>query len=334
MNLTDQSNETDQLDLLYDRYTKNVLNFIYHVNIIVQLTKLLGSLFLPLINHGKKDQLELNSDKIHAVFLQAFILSFGVCLKQEKWNDLIPKYEHNRSKRSTELLVLTIDTIRLVANSLSCARTKSISIVLNVSSPYFTQQLLGNLKKSTFFPLLYDASNKGNTKVFPICVQFLSSTGVKIGIVDLIDAVDEPTIEIFANARQLFMDNGLDIYGLTALGVDNTNVNIGNNHSVYSLFKDELPNVLKGNCYSHILPNSVKYAHNELLIDGEKVLISLCYHYLRSAKRVDELKQYYGFYEQDFKVILKHTKLRWLSLYLSIERLVEVFALVKIYFLE
>ncbi|CAF3409471.1 unnamed protein product, partial [Rotaria sp. Silwood2] len=132
------------------------------------------------------------------------------------------------------------------ANSLSCARTKSISIVLNVLSPYFTQQLLGNFKKSTFFPVLYDASNKGNTKIFPICVQFLSSTGVKIGIVDLIDAVDEPTIEIFANARQLFMDNGLDIYGLTALGVDNTNVNIGNNHSVYSLFKDELPNVFKG----------------------------------------------------------------------------------------
>ncbi|CAF4852824.1 unnamed protein product, partial [Rotaria sp. Silwood2] len=82
-------------------------------NIIVQLTKLLDSLFLPLINPEKKDQLELNSDKIHAIFLQAFILSFDVCLKQEKWNDLIPKYEHDRSKRSTELLVLTIDTIRL-----------------------------------------------------------------------------------------------------------------------------------------------------------------------------------------------------------------------------
>ncbi|CAF2548474.1 unnamed protein product [Rotaria sp. Silwood2] len=52
-------------------------------NIIVQLTKLLDSLFLPLINSEKKDQLELYSDKIHVIFLQAFILSFGVCLKQE-----------------------------------------------------------------------------------------------------------------------------------------------------------------------------------------------------------------------------------------------------------
>ncbi|CAF4328715.1 unnamed protein product [Rotaria sp. Silwood2] len=165
----------DQLDLLYDRYTKNILNFIYHgltetgqrprmktIVPFVQLTKLLDSLFLPLINHEKKDQLELSSDKIHAIFLQAFIWSFRVCLKQEdrivldifikylsglstvsidlkaksgqlpneklllfdyifqpeldqciKWNDLILKYENDRSKRFTELLVPTINAIRL-----------------------------------------------------------------------------------------------------------------------------------------------------------------------------------------------------------------------------
>lgn len=34
------------------------------------------------------------------------------------------------------------------------------------------------------------------------------------------------------------------------------------------------------------------------------------------------------------QVILKHVKLRWLSLYLSIERLVEVYAPVKKYFSE
>ncbi|CAF2548494.1 unnamed protein product [Rotaria sp. Silwood2] len=169
------------------QYTNLILNFSFRtksmdnvivlrsqVNIIVQLTKLLDSLFLPLINHEKKDQLELNSDKIHAIFLQAFMWSFGACLKQEdriildtfikylsglstvsidskaksgqlpnekfllfdyifqpeldqwiKWNDLIPKYEHDRSKRFTELLVPTIDTIRL-----GMIKTKNISVHL------------------------------------------------------------------------------------------------------------------------------------------------------------------------------------------------------------
>jgi hypothetical protein len=39
----------------------------------------------------------------------------------------------------------------------------------------------------------------------------------------------------------------LDIQGLTAVGADNTNVNMGEHHSVFSLFRDEKPNVLKGN---------------------------------------------------------------------------------------
>jgi len=42
------------------------------------------------------------------------------------------------------------------------------------------------------------------------------------------------------------MDNDLNFEGLSAMGADNTNVNVGDNHSVYSLFKEELPDIIKG----------------------------------------------------------------------------------------
>jgi hypothetical protein len=66
-------------------------------------------------------------------------------------------------------------------------------------------------------------------------------------MVDLIDDADETAIKVSSNAHKLIMDNGLDINGLTALSSDNTNVNVGENHSIYSLFRDELPNLMKGN---------------------------------------------------------------------------------------
>ncbi len=62
---------------------------------------------------------------------------------------------------------------RSVANHLSCGRTKPTSIALNVLAPYFTRHLLDDLKQSFYYSLLFDASNKGNTKVYPFCVQFL-----------------------------------------------------------------------------------------------------------------------------------------------------------------
>jgi hypothetical protein len=64
--------------------------------------------------------------------------------------------------------------------------------------------------------------------------------------VNLIDDATETAVKIFENAHQLIIDNKLNLNGLTALGADNTNVNVGDNHSVYSLFHDELPDILKG----------------------------------------------------------------------------------------
>jgi len=62
--------------------------------------------------------------------------------------------------------------------------------------------------------------------------------------------------------------------------------------------------IFLGNCYSHILHNSVKHAHCALPIDVEQILLSIYSHFSCSAKCINELKQYYEFYEQDFKVTL------------------------------
>ncbi|CAF5170823.1 unnamed protein product, partial [Rotaria magnacalcarata] len=46
---------------------------------------------------------------------------------------------------------------------------------------------------------MFDASNKGNTKLFPVCVQYFSKFGVKKGIIDLIDDADESATNTFEN---------------------------------------------------------------------------------------------------------------------------------------
>ena len=129
------------------------------VNNVVQLTKFLDSLLLPLLNYDRKNQNPFTSDVLHAMFLQAFIWSVGACLKQEDriiidasikylsglpttskaksgqlpnerpflfdhsfqleldrwvpWDELIPNYEHDPSRRFSEIFVPTVDTIRL-----------------------------------------------------------------------------------------------------------------------------------------------------------------------------------------------------------------------------
>ncbi|CAF4257829.1 unnamed protein product [Rotaria magnacalcarata] len=190
---------------------------------------------------------------------------------------------------------------------MSCGRTKCNSIAVNVLAPYFTQKVLTEVKEVYFYSIMFDASNKGNTKFFPVCVQYFSKIGVKKGcIIDLIDDADESATNIFENLMTVIKKSGLSFDGLTSIGADNTNVNMGNNHSVYTLFNNEIENLFKvdheGNCYCHILHNGVKWGHQHLTIDIEKFLMMTYAHFSRSAKRIEELKSYYEFYEQDFHI--------------------------------
>jgi hypothetical protein len=57
-----------------------------------------------------------------------------------------------------------------------------------------------------------------------------------------------------------------------------------------------------GNCFSHVLSNSVKTSHKHLVIDVESILSKLYGHFSSSTKRVECLKEYFDFVEQDHLV--------------------------------
>ncbi|CAM4985979.1 unnamed protein product [Rotaria socialis] len=183
-----------------------------------------------------------------------------------------------------------------------------------------------------------------NMKSFSINRQLITSTmkpnkeseevAAAEGIIDLIDDADESATNTFENLEAAIKKSGLSLEGLTSIGADNTNVNMDNTHSVYTLFHDQVENLFKGNCYCHILHNGVKWGHQQLTVDVEKFLMMAYAHFSRSAKRVQELKSYYEFYENNFQVLIKHIKIRWLSLYLSIDRLLLVYKPVKEYFTD
>ena len=138
---------------------------------------------------------------------------------------------------------------------------------MNVLAPYFTEQILIGVKEAYHYSIMFDASNKGSTKIFPICVQYFSKFGVKkgcyalfkvfhkherffqcpIGIIDLIDDADESALKTYENLKRTIEKFNLPLEALTSIGADNTNVNMGSNHSVYSLFQCQIENLIKGN---------------------------------------------------------------------------------------
>ncbi|CAM2723326.1 unnamed protein product [Rotaria socialis] len=245
--------------------------------------------------------------------------------------------KHGHSYRSQEC---TINLIRnafessSLAKSISCGRTKSRAIACNVLGPYFTNKVIDDLLKAQYYSLSVDASNKGNCKIFPFAVQYFSPTGVRRGLIEFISDPHEAAVDIFNNICKIIDDNKLLIENLTSYGADNANVNYGEHHLVFQFLKSKVPHLLKGNCFCHVLHNAVHAAHDELPIDIEAILCKLYSYFSRSAKRIESLKEYFEFVQTEFSVLLQHIRTRWLSLLRSIERLLENFEPLKLFFLN
>ncbi|CAF0846069.1 unnamed protein product [Rotaria sordida] len=151
------------------------------------------------------------------------------------------------------------------AKNLACAKTKSRAVACNVLAPYFTSKLIDDISEARFYSISFDVSNKGNIKTYPFTVQYFSDIGVKRGILQFVDDPRESASDVFNNAMKVIENYQLDIRNLTSIGADNANVNFGEHHSVFKLFKDLCPCLVK-------------------------------------AKRVEELKSYYDFIQVEYRV--------------------------------
>lgn len=94
------------------------------------------------------------------------------------------------------------------------------------------------------------------------------------------------------------------------------------------------PHLLGVGCPAHILHNTLNYAVNLLPIDIESAIIKIYNHFSVYTVRTEKLKDFSVFVEVDYHKILKHTKTRWLSLFLVIVRVMKMFKPLKSYFLS
>ncbi len=148
--------------------------------------------------------------------------------------------------------------------------------------------------------------------MFPFIVNYFTlQSGLVRSVLEIIEQPRETADDIATVLRHVLEKNNIDIHQMTSIGADNTNVNFSRHHSVFSMIKSEVPDLLKGNisfkirialkihffltgnCYCHILNNSVKNSHQHLLVNVELYLSQLYSHFSSSSKRVVLIKEFF-----------------------------------------
>ena len=226
-----------------------------------------------------------------------------------------------------------------IGKKIHCGRTKAEAIVENILAPKSIQVVLDELGinngKAIPFSLANDASNKGNRKMFPIAVQYFHlEKGIQNRIIDFYEDSDETSEAIATRLLNCLQECKLDLSNVSSYSADNASVNYGKNKSVYKKLSDLNPKILKSNCNCHVVHNAARHACKALSLDVENLVLKIYAEFSISSKRIKELKDFFDFLELEYDNIIRHVITRWLSLHKALDKIVNAWSAIKLYFLQ
>ena len=120
--------------------------------------------------------------------------------------------------------------------------------------------------------------------------------------------------EMFSSVDKLFIKNGISWDLITALGLDNTNTNIGEHNSLKSRALEKNHNIFIAGCPCHIFHNATCKSGSAFAtvtdFDIEDYCVDLFYWFDKSSKRKSILKEYYEFCNSECDEFIKYVSTR------------------------
>ena len=178
------------------------------------------------------------------------------------------------------------------------------------------------------YSLMLDGSNDtGLSKMFLITVRVFDANFnrvmTKFFDMSLIDGTDASTAEAMFQS----IDNQLNNHDISwdyclDIGLDNTNVNIGDHNSIKSRAKEKDGSFAIAGCPCHILHNALCKAGEMFSqvtnFDTEDHAVDLFHWFDKFRKQKSLLKELCEFCDTDYSKIIKFISTHWLCLKMSI----------------
>jgi len=230
-----------------------------------------------------------------------------------------------------------------VAKLYQCARTKTTCILNCAVAPMLQSELVADMKHLPH-SLIVDASNdSGMYKMNPVTVRIYdaSSGTVMQKFLDLCltSGTDAgKTKDVFDKIDFTLTTRGISWSNCIALGLDNTNTNIGQRNSIKSRAVIKNSAIYVVGCPCHIIHNTPQKAakafNEETGFDVEECCVDHYYWFDKSTRRKGQLCDYAAFCDSEYRQFIKHINVRWLSLEKAVNRILQMYSGTKSYYLS
>lgn len=245
--------------------------------------------------------------------------------------------EHYLSISLCEPLLMLLKSMfpdQTALKRVSLGKQRTSNIIRQVFGNHLVSDLCAVLRERMFAVIVDETTDRSTTKQMTIICQYYENCHMKDSFLDMVEVHDSSARGLFQSLKQCFSDHQIPLKNVVAFCSDTTNVMMGNNHSVATLLRDELPNIIIVKCSCHMIHLCASYACLKLPKSLEDLCRNIFTHFNLSSKRQDAFKEFQNFVGVEPHKILSPGQTRWLSLEQCVQRLLEQWDALTLYFTE
>ena len=214
-------------------------------------------------------------------------------------------------------------------------RTKGTYLLTECLAVYAHEQLVAALKKASGFSILCDkATDITMKKVFCVNVRYLEKeTCQPVTRLYSLIPVEEGNAEgLFKCLQETLQKDELPWTKVLGYASDGENLMQGANDSVLTGMEDAAPGLFILKCYCHTFHLVAEHASKILSKTAEQLIHDVYNYFKLSPNRQKSLIEFQKFVKVDVHKILKPCQTRWLSVVTCVQRILEQWPALELFF--
>ncbi|XP_011876164.1 PREDICTED: zinc finger MYM-type protein 1-like [Vollenhovia emeryi] len=217
---------------------------------------------------------------------------------------------------------------------MKCSRTKATAITKDCLAPEAKEEICRRVKDNVYSLIIDETTDIDTKKSLAIIIRFFDEKKMSVvdkflGLVELETANAE---NIHKTVLKCLEDIGIPFANMIGFAADNASVMMVNISGVQARFREMVPHIFVLGCICHSFHLCASAAANKLPRSIEDFARSVYNHFSNSSKRIEELAEYQSFVDLEPHKMLRPSQTRWLSLQAAIDRILQHWEALTLYF--
>jgi hypothetical protein len=213
-------------------------------------------------------------------------------------------------------------------------KQKATNIIHQVLGFNTLKESITELKSHKFSLIVDETTDRTQKSQLAILVTYFNSTTFKMDnyLIDIVQLDDGKADTIYKAIVECFEQKGIPMENIIGFCADTCNVMFGAYHSVAQMLVANYPWIIPVKCGCHLIHLCASHASLQLPKSLEDLCRNISSYFHLSPLRTKNFQQFQEFFDIEKHQMLKTGQTRWLSMKMCVDRVIEQYEALKLYF--